>query len=402
MKYRMFLAVAVISAFSCVEALTLEEGFAAPPSSAKPHTYYFIMNGNATKEGISCDFEAIAAAGLGGVLMFDAGCAVPPGSVKFATEDWYDLLAHTHREAKRLGLEICLANCSGWSSSGGPWNTPENAMKVVVFSETPVKGPQSRWSATLPRETNDNGWYADIAVLAYPTPAKGAKLSQLKNKVGLAHHPPTKREGKEPPAAATVRKESIVDLTSRMTPVGRLEWDVPEGDWTILRVGAVCNGQTNLPASENGKGLEVDKFSAGALDAHFDAYIAKVCERLGVAKGGDNSTGFNNVLVDSYEVECQNWTQGLDGIFVERMGYSLVPYLPVFASRVVCSVEESERFLEDFRRVLADLVAENYSGRLAERCHARGLAFSLEPYGRGNFDNLQYGECAEYRNQIIE
>ena len=392
--YALF-AMAAVAGFSSADALTLEEGFASPPPSARPHTWYHIMNGNATKEGITCDFKAIAKAGLGGVQMFDAGCAVPPGSVKFATEGWYDLLAHAHREAKRLGLEICLANCSGWSSSGGPWIAPENAMKIVVFSETPVKGPQSRWSATLPRETNDNGWYADIAVLAYPTPAKGAKLSQLKNKVGLAHHPPTKREGKEPPAAATVRKESIVDLTSRMTPDGRLEWDVPEGDWTILRVGAVCNGQTNLPASENGKGLEVDKFSAGALDAHFDAYIAKVCERLGVAKGGDNSTGFNNVLVDSYEVECQNWTQGLDGIFLERMGYSLVPYLPVFAGRVVGSVEESERFFEDYRRVLADLVAENYSGRLAERCHARGLAFSLEPYGRGNFDNLQYGECAD-------
>ena len=71
------------------------------------------------------------------------------------------------------------------------------------------------------------------------------------------------------------------------------------------------------------------------------------------------------------------------------MGYSLVPYLPVFAGRIVGSVDETERFLEDFRRVLADLFAENYAGRLAELCHAHGLVCSLEPYGNGNFDNLQ-------------
>ncbi|MBR0066032.1 MAG: hypothetical protein IJQ00_00440, partial [Kiritimatiellae bacterium] len=78
-----------------------------------------------------------------------------------------------------------------------------------------------------------------------------------------------------------------------------------------------------------------------------------------------------------------------------RMGYSIRPYLPVFAGRIVGSVGETERFLEDFRRLLADLFAENYAGRFTELCHKYGIKSSLEPYGNSNADNLQYGQSID-------
>ena len=65
--------VVVLVAGSTYATPTLEEGFKNPPASAKPHTWYHMMNGNVTKEGITCDFEALAKAGIGGVQMFDAG-----------------------------------------------------------------------------------------------------------------------------------------------------------------------------------------------------------------------------------------------------------------------------------------------------------------------------------------
>ena len=97
-------------------AESLEAGFRTPPHAAKPHTWYHLMNGNVTKAGITRDFEALAEAGFGGVQMFDAGCAIPPGGVDFNSPAWYDLFAHAAAEARRLGLEICIPNCSGWSS----------------------------------------------------------------------------------------------------------------------------------------------------------------------------------------------------------------------------------------------------------------------------------------------
>ena len=381
----------------CPRAGALEAGFVRPPDSARPHVYYMIMNGNMSKECITADFEAMAKTGIGGVLVLDVGCFIPAGPVVFASPEWYDIMLHLHKEAKRLGIEVTLPNCAGWSSSGGPWLTAEHAMKTTVVTETPVKGPR-RFSGVLPRTKKDNGFYEDIAVLAYPTPAKGVALTDLKAKIGLERKG-LKRDtvaGRGRPALpAVVAKDSIVDLTAKMSKDGKLEWDVPAGNWTILRIGYACNGRRNHPASNGGCGFEVDKLSAEAMDVHFEALIGRLCRHLGVSAATDNSTGFNAAHIDSYEVNCQNWTQGLDKTFAKRMGYSITPYLPVFAGRIVGSVDETESFLEDFRRLLADLFAENYAGRFTELCHTYGLKSSLEPYGNSNADNLQYGQSID-------
>ena len=390
MKNTWLLSAAFVAAATMSTAGTLDEGFRTPPRTAKPHTWYHMMNGNVTKEGITCDFEALAKAGIGGVQMFDAGCDVPAGPMDFNSPAWFDMFAHAQKEAKRLGLEICIPNCSGWSSSGGPWNPPANGMKRVVYTETAVKGPTT-FADVLPREKNDNGFYADIAVLAYPTPKPGAKISNLAEKT-FAERGITRRDTTPVAPEQTVAKDKTVELTAKMGKDGRLVWDVPAGDWTILRVGYICNGRCNHPASDHGRGLEVDKLSASAMDYHFEQYVARLCQTLGVPKDKIAETGFNNILVDSYEVASQNWTQDFDKTFARRMGYSLIPYMPVFAGRVVGSVEESERFLEDFRRVVADLFAENYAGRLTELCHRHGLLCSIEPYGNCPSDDLQYGQ----------
>ena len=495
---------------------SLEETFFKPPRCAKPHTWYHMMNGNVTKEGITCDFEALAKAGLGGVQMFDAGCNIPPGGLDFNSPEWFDMFKHAEREANRLGLEICIPNCSGWSSSGGPWNPPSNGMKRVVHTVTPVKGP-SEFNGVLPRTKDDHGYYADIAVMAVPdrkpTLVKAVrhedrgqefyeefeKVEELsgvivdftvsgwmwslstqcevdvsedgKNftkvvdeRISLAQSGVTdpgvkfvdfhgKRKAKAvkivldkwarvngsasngkkrqvnvvgfgavrtpylaglpaktfavrsqitstlaPADESSVRKDEIVDLTAKTGADGTLVWKVPAGEWKILRIGVVCNGRMNHPASDHGVGLEVDKLSAEALDYHFDQYVTRICDALGKRRDGKDvglGLGFNNILVDSYEVGSQNWTQKMESEFLRRRGYSLRPYLPVFANVVVGSCEETERFLEDFRRTVADLFAENYAGALQRKCNERSLMLSVEPYGSCPADNLQYGQYCD-------
>ena len=88
----------------CAE--TLEAGFASPPGSARPHVYYMIMNGNMSKECITDDFEAMAKVGIGGVLVLDVGCFIPAGPVVFASPEWYDIMLHLHKEAKRLEIRV--------------------------------------------------------------------------------------------------------------------------------------------------------------------------------------------------------------------------------------------------------------------------------------------------------
>jgi len=131
---------------------SLESGFLNPPESAKPETWWQWMNGNISKEGITADLEAMKQIGLGGATIVNTSCGIPAGKVTFMSPEWREDLKFAVQEANRLGLELTLENCAGWSSSGGPWNTPENAMQHVTFSEVRVTGP-TNFSAAAPDET---------------------------------------------------------------------------------------------------------------------------------------------------------------------------------------------------------------------------------------------------------
>ncbi len=148
----------------------LERGFLNPPDSAKPQTYWWWMNGNVTKDGITADLEAMKRVGLGGALIMEAdNGGILPGAVKFMSKEWWQMTRHAISEAHRLGLELHITNCGGWAGSGGPWITPEQGMQMVVTSELAVQGPV-HCSAVLPRPKVKRDYYRDIAVLAFPTP----------------------------------------------------------------------------------------------------------------------------------------------------------------------------------------------------------------------------------------
>lgn len=369
----------------------LLSNFLRPPASAKPHTWWHWVNDHVTKEGITADLKALAQAGIGGVQLFHVDVGVPAGPVKYHSPDWFEMFRHAVHEAHRLGLEVCVHNCAGWSSSGGPWVKPEHAMQMVVTSQVQVKGP-TKFDGKLPQPETRAGYYRDIAVLAFPTPKGNLRIENLQAKAAYqrADNLVPARDKPIPPEAV-VRRSSIVDLTDRLQPNGRLVWEVPEGDWTILRVGYTPTGKDNHPATPEGRGLEVDKMSREALDEFWRNAIAPLLKVAGPLAG----KVFNNVLVDSYEVGCQNWTPKFPEEFRRRRGYDVRLFLPVLAGYLVDSVEVSERFLWDFRRTIADLFAENYYGYFAELCRRHGLLFSTEPYGNGPFEDLVCGGKAD-------
>jgi len=148
---------------------SLEQGFESPPDSAKPQTWWHWMNGNVTKEGITADLEAMKQIGLGGAEIFNADCGILPGPVKFNSPEWHEMFKHAVQEANRLGLQLEAHNCAGWSSSGGPWNTPSNGMMRVVTSEIRVTGP-TNFEGLVPQPAVKLDYYRDIAVLAFHTP----------------------------------------------------------------------------------------------------------------------------------------------------------------------------------------------------------------------------------------
>lgn len=143
------------------------EVFRDPPGEMRPNTLYFWMNGNVTAEGIDADLDAIAKAGLGGILVFDGSSDIPKGPVDYLSPQWLDLMTHMMGRAGDLGLSVGMQNAPGWSSSGGPWIAPAQAMQQIVWTETTVDGGR-QVTATLPQPYTKLGYYRDAAVLAFP------------------------------------------------------------------------------------------------------------------------------------------------------------------------------------------------------------------------------------------
>ncbi len=151
-------------------ATPLQTGFLNPPASARPHTWWHWMNGHVTQDGITRDLEAMQRVGIGGFQNFSVGSGIPIGPVEYGSAEWLRLMQHTIREADRLGLEFQMHNCPGWSSSGGPWITPERTMQQVTWSETVVRGGKKQ-KINLPEPFKRLNYYRDVAVLAFPAPA---------------------------------------------------------------------------------------------------------------------------------------------------------------------------------------------------------------------------------------
>ncbi len=194
-------------------------------------------------------------------------------------------------------------------------------------------------------------------------------------------------------AGFAVAPSTVINLSRRMSADGTLQWQVPAGDWVILRVAMTPTGTTNAPASPEGQGMEVDKMNAVAAKAHFNAYLGKLLARMPVS----DRKAFKHVVADSYEMGSQNWTDSFRGTFQRRYGYDPDRWLPVLTGRLVGSATESERFLWDLRRLVADRVAYEYVGGLRDLSHRHGLKLWLENYGHWGFpaEFLQYGGQAD-------
>ncbi|HWA28026.1 MAG TPA: glycosyl hydrolase [Lacunisphaera sp.] len=365
--------------------------FDHPPAEARPQTFWHWMNGNVTANGITRDLEAMAQIGVGGVMIFDGSDYLPAGPANYLEPHWRELMTHAIREGNRLGIEVGMHNAPGWSSSGGPWVTPEMSMQKLVWTETNVAGG-GHVALALTRPEATLGFYRDAFVIAFPAlAAEAPRIADWQAKANFRYRVTGQLAlPADVPIAATVDPAKVIDLTSRLQG-DRIEWDAPAGDWTVMRIGHTSTGKNNVAASAAGRGLEIDKFSAAATEFHFHHVIDQVAADAKAA----GLKGLSFVTIDSYEAGMQNWTADFPAEFRRRAGYDLTGYLPALFGRVVGNAGVSERFLFDFRRVQADLMAEHYYERMHQLARDRGLRFYVEGYGSGPFDELKVAGLAD-------
>ena len=219
----------------------LASQFLSPPDSAKPLAYWWWLNGHTDEATITSDLETMRRQGYGGAILMDANGSDQEGNIgvpagpEFASPAWRDLFLYTLKEARRLNLHISLTIQSGWNV-GGPTVTGAQSAKLLTWSRKVVHGPEAV-DLQLAAPPMKNGFYRDIALLAYP----------LRHGASLAG-----QDGRDPIRALRIKSASIesgfsvpdskplladfpslpdeqdfdlndeVNLTTKMSPDGRL------------------------------------------------------------------------------------------------------------------------------------------------------------------------------------
>ena len=399
----------------------LKQGFLHPPASANPGVYWYFMDGNMSASSITADLEAMKKAGIGNVTFLEVNVGIPRGKVDFFSDEWQQLFTHVVRESERLGIEITLGIGPGWSGSGGPWVPAAQSMQHLVSSAVTVSGGENKRivlplpSAKRPyfgediltpglKEQRDN-FYEDVAVLAFPTPAPGAGITDIDNKALYYREPYTSAPHVKPyipspvvyeqlPAASLIKKNKIIDLTCKLAADGTLRWTPPPGEWTIMRFGTRNNGAITRPAPFPGLGFEADKFDTVAIDAHLDHYVGTLLRKTGKPNPA-SAGGLKRLHMDSWEMGAQNWTRNFRKEFIKRRGYDPLPFYPTYAGKVVGSLELSERFLWDLRQTSQELVLAYHAEQVKKYAHRNGLSLSIEPYDMNPTSDLELGAVAD-------
>ncbi len=496
---------------------SLETAFQTPPRQAYPETWFHLIGGNVNRNALTTDLEAVQRSGISGIQLFHGKGRPWPGvkpQIQTLSPTWDSLIAKIADETKRLNLNFTMQNCPGWAMSGGPWITPNNAMRHLIYSrQNVVGGKPISIDLKQPAPSNED-WrdYRDIAVLAFPTPdgddgkwltpttirsslqdadwskclagqavkiqipvgkqpawleltfdqpvtlrsielppiehlmkrvsfdpdseiaicvpadkawtelvrhkvprgtwqdrqpehplglavpdaksnryrivfhnrrpmeisqlrlSSTARLQDWRAQAGYALRSLERSTNPKQSPKAWISVESVIDLTDNVDTDGRLQWNVPNGNWTVVRFGHVNTGVKNKPAPPEATGFECDKLSPAGAEQHFAGYIGRLSQSGGPA---DNDR-LKGMLIDSWECYTQTWTPTMEQEFKQRRGYSLRQWLPALAGWVVNDHQSTERFLRDWRATISDLLVENYFGRMAQLGRERGLKLSFE------------------------
>jgi len=196
--------------------------------------------------------------------------------------------------------------------------------------------------------------------------------------------------------AKGIAPADVVDLTRRVRSDGTLDWTPPKGTWRVIRFGYSLVGATNHPAIAPATGLEVDKLDAAAVRDYLETYLQQFHDTVGSDLFGAH--GLRTLVNDSTEVGAFNWTTRMLEQFKGLRGYDACPWLPALTGVIIGSRAASDKFLYDFRRTIADLLASEHYGTIARVAHEHGLTTyseSLEGWRATLGDDMEMRRYAD-------
>ena len=345
--------------------IVTQGGFMNPPLSARPGAFWAWLEGHVSLERITYELEEMKDKGMGGADIWDVHAYINPDGMipagpTFLGEESVKAIAHTLREAKRLGLSMGMVAASGWNA-GGTWVKPPDAGMGLFHSEVSVEGPTT-FSQVLPfpevpkdcpKDAHGRPlFYREVTVLAVPE-----NEDQI---LGSA--------------------DSVIDLSDHCDKEARLTWDVPAGKWTILRFVMSNTGYQLIAQSLNSAGPMIDFLNPESTRMHFGTII----DRLESELGNISDFPLDHLEVDSMELGHHTiWTEQIIDRFKKDYGYDPLKYLPLLKGWKTTNADVTQRFLYDWKKLISDVFIDNHYRTGSDFLRQHGVKLCAEAGGPG-------------------
>jgi len=347
----------------------LRRTFSDPPMEHRLCTWWHWQGGAVTTDGITKDLEAMQRVGIGSFFLFYMTCGDPVKPIPFTatvrSDKWYGMVRFAMSEAERLKLGAGLQIGPGWSGAKGPWITAEESMRYLGIGILPVTGPM-KLSQPLPQFAKLQGgreplnW--PVVVLAVPGKHTGpAESDHDEFNKNLGTNPANIFKALRDP---TVSSKQILNLDDKVTADGRIEWEVPAGEWTVIRFVS--------RVSEMGS---VNCLEPSVIIKHLENHYGFL---LGL--NGPRSNAMRSILNDSWELGNPTWSDSIRVAFEKGRGYDPRPWLPVLSGVTIGDRAQSERFIWDLRCTLAEQECL-FPATVRQWANAHGVKFEQEGYG---------------------
>ncbi len=261
-------------------------------------------------------------------------------NVPYLSEEWFDRVKFAVKMGEEIGIDLWIYDELDW---------PSGTAGKQVIAANPDLGQR----------------YLELVPLQF----EGPLFTFLE-----AHDDRYVNTGNSNPIAAYgVRQEEwrgsisdLVDLNKNLAWERTIPWEAPPGNWVLLyflEKRAPYYIDTLYPPS-------TEKF----LELTHDKYRDAVGESFGGSVPGfftdEPAMYYYHVGLENYVVP---WSKQMFGIFRDRRGYDLKPFLPALYADMG---PDTVRVRYDFWRTLTEQYAETYYGRIRRWCDENGVIFT--------------------------
>lgn len=312
---------------------------ALPAAAARPEhkacVRWWWLGSAVDTAGLDYNLAEFARKGIGGVEITPiyGVRGNEANDLAYLSPAWMEAYKHTVAKAAELGLQVDMNNGTGWPF-GGPWITTDRSAQKYILETRRLLSGQRLDEPLLPAEE------------------KQRSVAVLQALQAVSDH------------------GERLDLMPYRTASGSLDWQAPEGGWTLYALWAGRTFQKVKRAAPGGEGLVLNHYNRPAVEH----YLARFDEAFSAADAPWPDTFFN----DSFEVYGASWDTSLLGEFERDHGYRLQDFLPEFAAG---ADDLSARVVHDYRQTLAGMLLRNFTETWAAWAHARGVRVRNQAHG---------------------